>query len=342
MNNSPEAPTKPSKTFKIVISVFSAAVLFILVFFFLPNPFLTAQDVARNLTTSTPSDVENLVSRLKLTDKAKFIFGAVDPQIEASDAFNFACTTTEASVASLGCFDPNTQKIHIYRVESEELAGEVEATAAHELLHAAWERLSYFDHARLEPLLLEVYNSEAYHDQLAESTKEYAADAILTELHSQIAERIKDLPDELEKHYAQYFEDQDLIVSYFDQYSSVFEKLMSEADALLKEIDTERTALMQQADDYEAWLDDYNSRVNQFNACARDPDCSLINFEIRRDEFVSEGRRIDEAYAAYESARAALNAKIDTYNSSVQHLKDLDYALDSRASPTTTLETKEN
>lgn len=346
--NSPEtvnfvASRKTSKTpIKLLSTIFAILLVSTLIFFFLESPTQLAQDLVRNYSTQTPAEIEEIVTNLKLTDKAKFIFGAVDPRLEDAETFNAACITPDASVSSLGCFDPSTQKIHIYRVESDELKGEIEATAAHELLHAAWERLSFFDRQHLEPLLLSVYNSAEYSEMLRASTENYAPIELMTELHSQIAERIKDLPPELEQHYAAYFEDQDLVVSYYEQYSSVFEQLMSEADALATEIETERVALNEQYDRYAAWVDDYNARVEAFNRCARDPDCSLINFEARRDEFIKEGQEIDAAYEAYENARVALNAKIDVYNSNVNHLKSLDYALDSRASPETTIETNES
>ena len=305
----------------------------ILIYFFAPNPLLFASDFVRNWMTSTPAPIETLVANLRLTSKGKFVFGAVDPQLESKDVFNSACPSAEEGASSLGCYDSNLQKVHILYVESEELAGEIEATAAHELLHAAWERLSNYDRSRLEPLLLSVYNSDEYHEQLAESTKDYAPEAFLTELHSQIAERIKDLPPELERHYAKYFEDQDLIVSYFEKYSNVFKDLIAKVKTLLAEIEAERTAVEKQASDYEAWLSDYNARVDKFNNCARDPECSLVNFETKRDELIAEGYKLDAAYATYEAALNTLNAKIDDYNNNFDHLKSLDRALDSRASP---------
>ncbi len=318
---------------RILLTTFVTLTVAVVVLEFLPNPIGLAFDVVRNLSTYTPTAVEEIISNLRLTDQGKFIFGAVNPQLETADVFNTSCTATESSISSLGCYDPNTQLIHIYLVESDELDGEMEATAAHELLHAAWDRLSNFERARLEPLLMEVYNSDEHHEVLAESTTNYTSNELLTELHSQIGERIKDLPPALEDHYARYFEDQDLVVSYFDAYSSIFEQLIADSESLSSEIEAERAALNKQADEYTAWLEDYNQRVQEFNSCARNPDCSLPNFTAQRNTLVSEGERIDAAYEAYESARAALNAKIDVYNSGVQHLQKLDYALDSRASP---------
>ena len=337
---SAKQPKSSSK--KLIFTVFSAVIAYAIIFFFFTDPASLARDLVRNWSTNTSPEIEKLVVNLRLTSKGKFIFGAVDPQIEDATVFNSACTVSESSVSSLGCFDPNTQKIHIYNVESEELAGEIEATAAHELMHAAWERLSNFDRMKLEPYLLAVYNSEEYSEMLHKSTENYAPSDLLTELHSQIAERIKTLPAELENHYAAYFEDQDLIVSYFESYYSMMEKLVEDADTLSKEIDEGRVALQTQADEYEKWLADYNTRVESFNVCARDPDCSLINFETRRDAFIAESKELDAAYEAYEAAREELNAKIDVYNSGVEHLKNLDYALDSRASPEATVETEES
>ena len=327
---------------KLVVTIISFIIAVGIVYFFIPSPALIFSDLMRNWTTTPSPSIEQLVMNLRLTSRGKFIFGAVDPQLEEKTVFNSACPAAEEDASSLGCYDPNTQKIHIYNVESEELAGEIEATAAHELLHAAWERLSVFERMQIEPLLYEVYNSAEHHDQLAKSTQNYRSEDLSTELHSQIAERIKDLPPALENYYAKYFEDQNLIASYFEKYSSVFDKIMDGASNLLTEIEAGRQALEQKANEYTAWLEDYNTRVQNFNSCARDPECSLVNFESRRDELISEGRRIDAAADAYEADRTALNAKIDEYNSNVEHLRKLDYALDSRSSPGASIETKES
>lgn len=343
MNREEVSITKPKASpAKLIWMVLAAVIVFFLIFEFVTDPTLLAQDLARNASSTHSPEVEQIVSNLRLTDKAKFIFGAVEPSLDGANVFNSACTNPEDSVSSLGCYDPVNQKIHIYYVEEEELNGEMEATAAHELLHAAWERLSHFDRDRISAQLLEVYNSSEYSEMLHKSTESYSENNLLTELHSQIAERIKDLPPELEKHYAAYFEDQDLVVNYYEQYSSVFDKIMAEAEALASEIENARVALDKMYEDYANWVADFNARVESFNTCARDADCSLVNFESRRDGLVEESRKIDAAYEAYEAARVALNAKINTYNSSVKHLKELDYALDSRAAPETKVETKEN
>ncbi len=44
--------------------------------------------------------------------------------------------------AILGCYNPSSRDIYIYNVTNSELDGVKEVTAAHEMLHAAWERLS--------------------------------------------------------------------------------------------------------------------------------------------------------------------------------------------------------
>lgn len=335
---------RPPKNRKkaLILDLIALAIAAPLIYFFAPNPFLFASDFVRNWMTSTPAGIEQLVLNLRLTNKGKFVFGAVNPQIENKTVFNSSCPTVEENASSLGCYNSNTQEVHIYNVESEELAGEIEATAAHELLHAAWDRLSNYDRSRLEPLLLEVYNSDEHHAMLAESTKNYAPAELMTELHSQIAERIKDLPPELEKHYAKYFEDQDLIVSYFNQYSSVFKQLQKEAEALSAEIDEARASVAKQEQEYKTWVDDYNSRVENFNACARDYNCTIDNFNAKLAELITEGKKLDSFYATYSAAVDALNAKIDQFNAGVTHLQVLDRALDSRSSPETNIEVKEN
>ena len=95
----------------------------------------------------TPSQrVSEIADRTTMTDKARRVFYVYDPQIEGSDVFNQHCTIREVSIV-LGCYDGT--RIYVYDVADERLKGVQEVTAAHEMLHAEYDRLSTGERSRL-------------------------------------------------------------------------------------------------------------------------------------------------------------------------------------------------
>ncbi len=74
-----------------------------------------------------------------MNDTGEKLFYVHDPQLLSSQAFNEQCPAAEKSIV-LGCYDG--VGIYIFDVQDERLAGVEEVTAAHEMLHAAYDRLS--------------------------------------------------------------------------------------------------------------------------------------------------------------------------------------------------------
>ena len=151
-------------------------------------------------TFSASTEIKDIESSIRLTDRAKTIFYATHPILETQDAFNDSCNSHDSDISILGCY--TSGNIYIYNINSEELDGIVESTAAHELLHAVWDRMSANNKSAIAALITEVYNDPLYHEMLAEDLETYAESERIEELHSRIGTEISNLPAALEEHYA--------------------------------------------------------------------------------------------------------------------------------------------
>src|SRR5690606_32509048 len=101
-------------------------------------------------------------------------------------------------------------------VANAQLDGIKEVTAAHELLHAAWDRLSKSEQTRLGALLEEAYTKIGT-DELEERMAYYERTQPgerANELHSIIGTEMADVGEELETYYKKYFIDRQQIVAF--------------------------------------------------------------------------------------------------------------------------------
>ena len=261
-------------------------------------------------TIFSPSyEISDINEELDLTDKGHRIFYASSPVLSDAKEFNEKCNTTEGTVSTLGCY--NGQKIYIYNIESEELEGVKQSTAAHELLHAVWARLSTAERENLIPTLESVYGKSD--DEFKKSLKTYSESAKTEEIYVRAATQIKDLPQSLEDHYAEIFKNQDKIVDFYNSYITPFNSLEAEIDALTEELNQLNSEIEAGRSDYGSRSSALSTAINEFNNCASTAGCFASNyaFQTRRAELVSEQSALNDLYND-------LNAKIDTYNQKVE------------------------
>src|SRR5665811_664649 len=101
-----------------------------------------------NFWQYTPSaEVADISQRADFSEKGKFYLYTSHAIIDNAQDFNNNCQRKEQKNAILGCY--STSRIYIYDVNYAELDGIKEVTAAHEMLHAVWDRQSSDEQARL-------------------------------------------------------------------------------------------------------------------------------------------------------------------------------------------------
>ncbi len=320
---------------KSVIAVITISILGIIAaYFFTQSSF---KDALSSFGYSPSGEVLTLEEKLGFTDSAKTIFRATRPSLEDRDAFNEHCQSYDTDVSVLGCYTDNN--IYIYNVTEKDLEGIVESTAAHEFLHAAWDRLSGSEKNDISVYLNQVY--EQHHDTLASELELYDDNEQLDELHSRIGVQITNLPAELESYYARYFKDQDAIVAYYSHYIAPFEKIKESTEELKATIDAEKATIDTRTADYYARAEALSQSINEFNTCADTLGCfaSTSEFNARRAELVAEQEALEELYASINTAVDNYNQLVEEYNNNILRTETLQNAINSNSPLNVELET---
>lgn len=288
-------------------------------------------DYYRGITYKPSAEMMKIRDSLDLTSEGEFIFNASQPALSERDEFNQNCRPTDAETAILGCYV--MENIYVYNIEDEQLKGIKELTAAHELLHAVYARMSDEEKNNLESVLGQVYkdNKEILEDDL----KIYSSSERSEELYVRAGTEVKTLPDVLEKHYAQYFTNQDKVVSYYDSYIAVFRRLKAELKALEAEMSELNTKIDNMTTEYKNRVVQYEADVNQFNNCADTMGCfsSQWEFDTRRNVLVNEQIALDVLYDEISNLIAEYNKKVEVYNSDVIETNRLTDKMNSNVKP---------
>ena len=253
--------------------------------------------------------VTTIVNRDQMTDGGKFLFYASHPSIEDRSAFNQACERKESGTAILGCY--SNARIYLYNVTDEKLDGIKEVTAAHEMLHAVYERLSSSEKKKINALIDTEYeklkSNPDYAERMAfyERTEPGERD---NELHSIIGTEVLSISSELEAHYAKYFHDRSKIVGYYDAYNSAFMSLAKQAKDLSSQLDSINAQIKVASQQYNIDVKALNADIDSFNQRATSGGFdSQAAFATKRQALLS---RVDSVSAE----REAINTLINNYN----------------------------
>jgi len=227
-----------------------------------------------------PGAIQTLASDDTLTPFAQRLFYVNRPQIEGKDDFNKHCTNASDQIIVLGCYTGNRRGIYLYNVTDSRLAGIEQVTAAHEMLHQAYDRLSRSQRSKVDDLLQKYYASgttDEIRSQMASYQKTEPGEQ-LNELHSVLGTEVSRLPAELETYYKQYFANRQKVTSYYEQYQAEFterQKQIEDYDdqlgTLKAQIDVKRNDLSDKEKSLAAQrqqLGTYlsNNQINQYNA----------------------------------------------------------------------------
>ena len=236
------------------------------------------QDWTKLLLYRPPAQVARLAAATTMTDTAQRLFYVNQPKIETRKSAANLCRGSEHTVI-LGCYVSGTG-IFIQSIPDPRLEGIMEVTAAHEMLHVVYQRMSFFQQSQINKQLRSVF-SQLKSPRLKESIQNYDEKDIDTELHSILGTEARNLTPELEAHYRKYFNDRLQIVALSERYEGVFSSIRDRIKIIRQELATRkltREQLIQQVDAEAASIEseksyiqtmiatnpqgDYNSRVS--------------------------------------------------------------------------------
>lgn len=250
-----------------------------------------------------PTAVVQLADSTTMTDKARRIFYVNRPEISNATEFNSECSQ-ETSIV-LGCYAPG-RGIFLYNIDDPRLSGVKEVTAAHEMLHAAYDRLPTRDKIRINGLTQSAY-LELTNPRIKANIAKYQAQdpgSVPNELHSILATEVGKLPAELEEYYKTYFSNRLAVVALSEHYEAEFtsrekqvndfdEQLTSlklEIDGLNQDLDLQHKALVSEKErldgilrsgdvkEYNQLVSGYNAQVNDYNLSVKNAEKLIANY----------------------------------------------------------------
>lgn len=262
-------------------------------------------DWSRLYGYTAPAQIATIATQDTMTDTARRILYVNHPEVQASGLFAKSCSKVqrEEKTIVLGCYTGNQSGIYMLSVDDPRLDGVEQVTTAHEMLHAAYDRLNDTDRKRVDTMLVNYYNHNLKDERVLSTIEAYKKSEphdVVNEMHSIFGTEVASLPPALESYYGRYFTDRHVVTSFAADYQSEF------------------TNRQQQVASYDAQLKDIKAQIDSENADLE-----------RRDAQLSASRQHIEALrssgdtAAYNAAVPGYNAQVDMYNNELAAVKRL-------------------
>lgn len=296
-------PVESSSRNREVTVVLAVSTVLLGIYALLQNT--VVQDWWKGRWYDEPAIVNEVRQSLELTPAGERIFLATQPAIEEAADFNEHCNSHEAGVSLLGCY--TNDKIYIYGVQEKSLEDSNKVTAAHELLHATWARLSRNEREEVTELLRRVQRDNA--DWAKEELSLYNESEQIEELYTRVGTKLRDIPEELEKHYAKYFTDRVKIVEFYENYQAPFNELKEKNNQIYEQIMQLNAEVEQGRDTYNARITELDRQIKSFNQCADTEGCF-----ISKEVFMQKREILEAEKSALDKLRDELNGKIDQSN----------------------------
>lgn len=251
-------------------------------------------------TTDVQPQAKQLGEKLAFTSSGAFLYDASQPMVLEAEPFNESCgDVSKEKTIVLGCY--TLQRVYVYNVTDPRLEGVQEVTAAHELLHAVYERLSIQEREEIDIQLQQAAN--AINDERFQATieayRQLDPSVVPNELHSILGTEVSVLPEALELHYQKYFKNRAQIVAFSQKYQSQFianEQKIKSLDASMATLKTDIASL----------------------------ESSLAALETQLNQSQTELARLRSTdVAAFNAAVPGFNALVARYNSQVKRVQEL-------------------
>jgi hypothetical protein len=270
--------------------------------------------------------IEGHVERLQLTDHGRFLYYASRPAVSSGDRFASDCPIdhNEQEFGVLGCYVHADKSIFVFDVTDPRLDGAEEVVAAHEMLHAAWDRMGAGERDRLTELLEAEFAKLVDDPEFEERMAFYARNEPgqrANELHSIIGTEVASISEELEEYYAQYFEDRAVVTGLHASSYAVFVDLQAQADAHRRsngDHPSFRRGRLRHV--FERLRPSSTRDIEAFNSIEHGADSSRRHGSRRdgaRDRLVERGAELDALYASITARQAeyeALTTELETVN----------------------------
>jgi hypothetical protein len=247
-----------------------------------------------------------------LSSEGTLYFHTSLPQVVPVYEFDRYCTRREAGIGVLGCYTTRDGRIYLYDVTDSRLVAIEPVVAAHEMLHAAWARIGASERERLGVLLEEGFALLPEDHEMRSRIQSYEDNnpaSRIPELYAILGTETRELPAELEAHYAIYFDDRSKVVALAEEVYRVFDTVQEELLALATELESRAAEIEGLRFTYENTNSTLSADIAAFEVKRTTPGGfpSRTEFEEVRSELV-------ERQAKLRDLRDLLNVRIDEYN----------------------------
>lgn len=250
-----------------------------------------------------PQAVVQIASQDTMTDYGRKIFYANQPELISKSEFAAKCPAHAEETIVLGCYHSGQGGVYLLDVSDPRLEGVEQVTAAHEMLHAAYERLSSKEKNQVNAWLEQYYKENLEDPRIKDTLEAYKGSKradLINEMHSIFPTELPSLPQHLETYYRKYFTDRAQVANFAAQYQAEF---------------TSRQAQIDQADNQLAEL---KSQIDSLEA-----DISRQQGDIQRREQALQNLRDSGRIAEYNAGVAPYNQLIDGYNGQIARVQAL-------------------
>jgi DNA repair exonuclease SbcCD ATPase subunit len=275
----------------------------------------TIEDWLDFAPTPTSPEIKRLAEQSLMTPAAQRLFYRQHPTIESKDTFLEQCKVPDKSIM-LGCFvrRGRTGKIVVQQITDQRLQGTMEVTAAHEMLHAAYERLSQSERDDLGQRLAKAA-ARVQDPRLKSVLDDYKVrdtELYHNELHSHLGTELAEFGDtKLEQHYQRYFQDRHRLVALAKRSGAVLKQLDDQAEILkpkIVQIEAELAQLETQITQSETNLKASQQELRQLEAELQDTKTAA------EAAFRQESIQANQLAAQFEQQKAQFNQKVEQHN----------------------------
>ena len=263
--------------------------------------------------------VVSLAHNTTMTPLAERYFYVSHPTIDERSTFAKDCGNNDEKTIILGCY--NGRNIYVFDVNDPRLPDVKEVTAAHEMLHAAYTRLSSSDKANVNRMVeaaLKTIDDKHVKD-LIDAYNRTEPGQLDNEMHSILGTEVGKLPPDLEAYYSRYFADRSKVVSYAQHYQAVFTDLQNQQESLLGDLNSLADKINSQTTKLNDQLSQFNSDVTAFNTKAESGGFAT------QDEFNTARAGLVARQQQLQTERDGIQSLIDEYDAKRQELQDLNF-----------------
>lgn len=251
----------------------------------------------------SPTVVE-LATETTMNDYARKVFYVNHPNIEDKNSFYQNCPNNggEKTVV-LGCYHNGQRGIYVLQVTDPRLSGIEQVTAAHETLHAIYDRLRPRDRQYVDGLLMDYYQHGLHDKRILDTIAAYKKSEpndVVNEMHSVFGTEVVNLPTPLENYYKRYFTDRQKIAALASQYEAAF------------------TSRQNQVTQDDAALASMKAQITSDESSLQAQQKTISSDQARLEDLK---KRSD--FSDYNNGVPSFNTEVDTYNALVTTTRSL-------------------